>query len=1051
MAQNGSAPTPAAEVRLLGPLELTVGGRAIDVGGPRQRVVLAVLALNVNRVVSVEQLVDAVWDDEPPSTARGQIQIAVSALRKLLDRAGRPDVIRTRAPGYLLNLPPAAIDVVAFDALLGTAQELAADGRLDETAATLRRALTLWRGPAMADLVGGVARRAALPLDERRLSAREELLRAELALGRHRELVGELQALVDEHPLQETPYVLLMLALYRSGRQAEALAVARQARTRLIEEVGTDPGSELRELEREILNQDPALELPHPGPPATPHPGPAAAPRPGPPAAGAEPVVPPRSTPTLLPASIADFTGRTDEIERIRRLLCSERVPHAVPVVAVSGEGGVGKSALAVRAAYELAAEFPDGILYADLTAAESDGGVIGVLGRFLRALGLPGPTAQDELPYLVDIYRSRLAGLRVLVVLDDVQNEEHALPLVPGSPRCAVITTSRVRLSGLPGAAQVALRRFGVDRSVELLARMVGADRVRSEADCAADLVRLCGGLPLALRIAGARLAARPDMRIRRLVHRLLDETHRLDELSHRGLALRSTIELTYRALDGRAQELFRLVGLVRCGEFTDWTAAALLDSSLAEAEDVLARLIDAQVVDTVCYAGEPAPRYRMHELVALYSAERLSLADGAPDCRAALARLAGGHLTLAEAVLRTEYGGDFLVVHATAPRWRPVDADPDRLPCSDPHWWDRERRGVLAAVRQTATAGLHELSWDLALTTFTLFQSRGCLDDWQEVVQLAAAATARAQDERGQAAMLCAEGDIHVARQRLADADRCFAAATVKFEAAGDAHGRALVLYNRALVDRLRGDPTTALRRGCASLEVMRRVGDRAGEALLLVELAKQRLDEGRAELAEPLLAEAAAICRDNPCTRVETRVAYRLGELYVLTNRDEAARRLLDRTLSTVRAQDDRIGEAHVLYVTGMLQHRAGQLERAADTLRQAGDLAGQVCEHLLGGQILQAAAEVALAAGDVAAARPQLPAAPPVVAELDPPLWHRPAQVLRTEIEAHAGEVAAAAHTADRASAVLSGGDPDASRPLRGRLAASRLAASHLVDA
>jgi DNA-binding SARP family transcriptional activator len=566
----------ALVLRLLGPIELVAGGRSIDIGGPRQRTVLAMLGLNVERVTSMDGLIAAVWGDDPPETARGQVQVCISGLRKVFAEAGHPKAIRTVSPGYRLELGTDDVDTLQFAHLVATAK----NSQPAQAVANLRTALALWRGPALDGVDSELIRRGATALDERRLTAVEDRVRLDLQLGQHQQLVSELHALVGEHPLRERLHEQLMIALYRSGRPAEALGAYRNARDVIVEEIGVEPGQELRELEVAILNRDPAL-------------------RP-------EDERPADTVPHQTPASIADFTGRQAEVADIVATLAAPADGYALPVVAISGRGGVGKSSLAIRVAHELAEHFPDGQLYADRPDGDP--------ARFLRALGRAVPDTPDERAAL---YRSTLAGKRVLVVLDDVTSEDVALPLLPGGPTCAVIMTSRVRLGNVPGAHQLDLSPLGVDSALALLNSMIGDDRVQASPDDAAELVHLCEGLPLALRIAGARLAARPTWRIAGLVHRLRDETRRLDELSHRGWTVRSSIERTYETLGPPARRLFRLLGLLDTPAVPAWTAAALLDAPVAEAETALESLVDARLLDPV------ASRYRLHDLVRVYAKE--------------------------------------------------------------------------------------------------------------------------------------------------------------------------------------------------------------------------------------------------------------------------------------------------------------------------------------------------------------------------------------------------------------------------------------------
>jgi DNA-binding SARP family transcriptional activator len=946
----------------------------VEVGGVRQRIVLAVLALNANRVVSVEQLVDAVWDEDKPTTARRQIQIVVSTLRKVFVRTGQPDPIRTRPPGYSLH---AEIDSTRFDALLVSAREQAAAGATEQAAQTLRTALDLWRGPALTGLDSAMVRRAAILLDDHRLAALEERLRLELVLGRHRDLIGELTALVDEHPLREKPYGLLMLALYRSGRQAEALAVGRQARARLVEEAGIEPGSELRDLEARMLNRDPSLE------------------------SSADPLaaldfvqgVPP----VLLPASIGDFTGRDEEIARISRLLTGGGDGLAVPVVRISGQGGVGKSTLAVRVAHELADRFPDGLLYANL--ADAAGGVVAVLTRFLRALGVanPGP---EHLPDLVDLYRSRTAGRRLLVVLDDVADEHQVVPLLPGSPTCAVIVTGRKRPGGLSGAHWVELGVLDAGQSLTLVTRMIGARRAEAEPDAAARLVRLCDGLPLALRIAGARLAFHPELRIGWLVRRLADENRRLDELAHHGIGLRSTIEVTYRGLDDKARRMCRRFAVVG-GDVAGWTAAALLDTGLVEAEDVVSCLIEAQVLDAVSYPGELVPRYRMHDLIRIYAREQLVASETDADRRAMLARLAGAQLALAEYLHRAEYGGDFLVLHGSAPRWLPGDTEPGELVGTPQGWWDRERAGLLATLHSAAEAGLHEVCWDLALTVVGLFAGQGCFAEWRDIIELTDATAVQAGDLRGHAAMRYALGVVQLNQRQLTEAGSSFDTAHTTFGAVGDPHGRALVLYGRARVARALGeDPVPCL---TESLALMRTAGDPVGTALVLTDLAEVRLERNAPDEAEHLLAEAAGICADDHCPRAAGRVRYTYGELYLATNRLDLARGALHAALRVMREVDDRVGEAHALHRLGVVRYREGRLDLAAAVFGQARVVAGHTCERVLEGQVCHAQADVALARGNQVLAREHLLTAARLFHESRSSLWHARTLTLLSELD------------------------------------------------
>ncbi|PBC84062.1 MULTISPECIES: BTAD domain-containing putative transcriptional regulator [unclassified Streptomyces] len=977
-------------LRLLGPVELVHEGRSLDLGGPRQRVVLAMLGLNINRTASTEQLIDAVWGDSPPTTARGQIQVAISTLRKQFARAGRPGAITTRAPGYVLGMDTGSVDSLEFDRLVARAREDTRADRIAEAAATLHQALELWRGPALDGLPNGPLQHTAAHLNVTRLTVLEERVRLDLMLARHEEVCAELTALIGQHPLRERLYELLILALYRSGRQAEALEAFQRARKALAEELGIEPGPELRDLAQAVLRQSPALDLPASSPDR------GAAPLPS--VRSDAPVVQDggfRLIPRQLPASIGDFTGRHSELDKIKDLLepCSRtKTPdYAVPIVDISGPGGVGKSALAVRAAYEVSKHFPDGLLYADLHTASGDGQIAALLARFLRALEIPAKAIPDDAQERAEMYRSRLAESRVLVVLDGVTSPEQVTPLLPGSATCAVIITSRARLAGVPGVRSIDLTVFDMANALELLAGIIGRERVQAELDTAVELVNLCDALPLALRIAGARLASHPHWRIEWLVQRLRDECRRLDELSYRGLELRSTISLTYRALPPSAQRLFRLFSLVQAPASPAWVAAALLDCDFASAEDILDLLVEAQVMDTVQYPGSPRPCYRFHDLVRAYAREELCAAEPPEEQDAALARVLGGWLSLVEEAHREEYGGDYTIIHGSAKRWRlPESTDVEPVP-QPMTWRSGERQALVTAVRQAAAAGMHELCWDLALSAVTLFEAKGYFDDWEETTRLAHEASARAGNRIGQAAMLYSLGTLHMFQTRMEQAEECFGTARQLFEAEGHDHGRALVLRNAAHLDSVRGDDTAMREKYDEALAITRLVGDRIGEAHIMRSLAGCWLASGNVERARTLLEQALTISREEKCRRVQAQVLQRFAELHLAVEQPRQAQEALQEVLRIVRSSGDRIGEAYALYGLGAVRRQEKRLDSAADTLARALILSRQVGERVIEAKSRYALAEIALTRGDYELTATHLEAARDLFAELGSTSW------------------------------------------------------------
>ncbi|MPZ81260.1 MAG: tetratricopeptide repeat protein [Actinophytocola sp.] len=872
--------------------------------------------------------------------------------------------------------------------------------------------------------------RSAALLDGSRLIAIMDRVRLDLELGRHEEVVGELTALVGEHSLRERLHEYLMLALYRSGRQAEALEVCRRVRTTLVDELGIEPGERLQQLERSILNRDPALDFKAAG-------------------VGSAVGKPAKATehhhvvPRRLPASIGDFTGRDGQLAEIRWALSDDAestvARYGTRIVAISGKGGVGKSTLAIRVAHELRELYPDGHLYGDLEAPNGEDRTGGVLARFLRALGVDGSAIPEDLEEQADMYRSRLAGKRVLVVLDGAADEDQIRPLLPAESSCAVLVTSRARLSGLPGAHHVQVDVFDVELSLEMLGKIVGRDRVNAEQEAAVELANFCGGLPLAMRIAGARLASRPHWRLDILVTRLRGTAHRLDELRYRGLELRSSIGLTYRALPAMAQRLFRLFALITTQDFPEWTATALLDINPYDAAEVLESLVEAQLLDTVRYPGEQL-RFRFHDLIRVYATERLFADESEASRQSTVQRLLGGWLAYAEQAHRKEYGGDYTILHGLAPRWHPGG---DVVEINDPMaWLEVERRSLVFAVHLAAESGLDETCWDLALTSVTLFEVKGYFDDWRETAELALAATERAGNRRGQAATLYSLGTMRMHQTRLAEAEQCFESALTLFGEDGDEHGRALVLRNAATVDRLRNRVGAMIEKYSEALAGMRAVGDQVGEAHVLQSLAKVWIDEGDVDRARELLESALAVCQRVKYMRGEAQVLNRFAELYIDTNQVEQAHQSLNKVLLIVRNIGDRIGEAYALYRLGVVRQRTGRLDNAETTMQHALLLSRRVGERLVEGQALYSLGEIALAKGLESAGAEYVVEARGVFDELGATVWYAKALILLSDVYQGRGELDRARRDVDEAIGLLNTVDSMEAARLRVRLETAR---------
>jgi DNA-binding SARP family transcriptional activator/tetratricopeptide (TPR) repeat protein len=904
----------------------------------RQQVIVASLLLEANQVVSMEHLVDTLWEDQPPDTARTQVQICVSRLRKTLSDAGVHIPILTQPPGYLMRVAESSLDMHVFTGKLAEARVLVKEGRAAEAAGVLRAAVALWRGPCLSGIPHRALRTWALRLDEDRLDATETYLELELGLGRHHQLVGELNRLVHEHPLRERLRGLLMIALHRSGRQAEALDVYRAGRDLLIDELGLEPGEELRSLEAAILSGHPSL--------------PKQSAVDGAARVAAEPVAAPRiEIPRQLPADTADFVGNEELIRTAESVLTGGAGRRAIGVVVIAGRPGVGKSTMATHIGHRVAREhFPDGQLYCDLHGTRAEpGAAADILGRFLLALGIPGPMIPSGLDERVEMYRTLLASRRVLVVLDDAVSEGQVAPLLPGSSDCAVIVTSRSRLTGVPGARQIELEVLDPAQSLDLLGQVIGTQRLDREPQAAAELVRAVDGLPLALRIIAARLAARPHWTLASMVRRLADEKHRLDELSHGDMTIRASLSLTHDGLTPQARKLFGLLGLAEGPTLPGWAAGAVLDDDRPYPSDLLEPLVDVQMLDVIAVEGTGEFRYRYQDMVRLFAREQLAATTSPADQHAALTRLVGGWLAVAERAHSRVYGGDFTVVHGAAPRWQPPADYLEQVLAQPLDWLDGEQANLCAVIGHAAKAGLDEACWDLAVTMVTLFESRGYLDDWERTHRDALAATRSAGNVQGTAALLNSLGTLHINQGRPADSRAALSEAFGLFRELGNSLGLALCQRDFALLDRQAGDDDSALARYDLALRHFDEVSDVVGRAIVLTQRAHVLARRGRIAEAHTHLAEAMEIYGGVGYTGGVAHTLRRIGQLQSMSGDHENATRTMAEVLEMVRQARDVIGEGHLLCNLGEVNAAAGRYDQARGFFEQALALRDQIMDH------------------------------------------------------------------------------------------------------
>ncbi|HEY7144932.1 MAG TPA: BTAD domain-containing putative transcriptional regulator [Streptosporangiaceae bacterium] len=906
--------TGVMQVRLLGPVDVVVAGEPRPVQGLRRKAVLAALALHCGEVVSTSTLADVVWGQRAPSTAVNTLQSHVSYLRQLL---GSKDAIRARPPGYLLDLGDEGTDVQAAERLLLAGRQ-AADPVLG--ARQLQAALALWRGRPLADLPGlAWLEEQAERLELLGVQVKRALFEARLTAGEHQALVPDLEQMVAGRPLDEQLQAQLMLALYRSGRQADALAAYRRLQQALSEELGVHPGQQLRELEAAILRQDPALD-----PPAA-----VAALRLGP---------PPVPVPAQLPAAVAAFAGRGTELASLDALLPrAEPVsggPAAVVISALSGTAGVGKTALAVHWAHQVSARFPDGQLYVNLQGFHPGGAAVEpgeAVRGFLEAFGVPVARIPAELPAQAGLYRSVLAGKRVLVVLDNARDVEQVRPLLPGSPRCLAIVTSRNHLTGLvaaEGAYPLTLGLLPAADARDLLARRLGAARVAAEPDAADEIIACCARLPLALTIAAARAASSPGFPLAAVAAELRESAGALDPF-HGGdpaTDVRAVFSWSYQALSTGAARMFRLLGLHRGPDISVAAAASLAAVEPGRARGPLAELSRAHLL------AELAPgRFAFHDLLRAYATEQAHALDSRQDQDAAVCRVLDYYLHTAHAAARL-----------IEPHLEPLSLVPPRpgvvaaslaAEAGAMAWFTAEHAALVAAVRLAADAGFGTRAWQLAWTLSTFLLRCGSWNDNTLAQQAGLDAARRAGDVAGEAHAVHGLALGYARSGRFGDAYPQCERALGLFELIGDELGQARVHNSLTWLAEHEHRVPDALGHAMRALELYRKAGHQAGQAMVLNDIGFCHAQLGS-------YRQAISYCE--------------LG-------------------LAAVREAGERSWEAATWDSLGYIHHRLGDHDRSFGCYQRAIDLYLELADRFNEADTLDHLGDAQQAAGDAAAAR------------------------------------------------------------------------------
>ncbi|MFE7357117.1 BTAD domain-containing putative transcriptional regulator [Streptomyces sp. NPDC057543] len=738
--QQAAADGADLRFSVLGPVRAWRGGEVLPSGSPQQRALLTALLLRGGRTATASELIDAIWGEDPPSQALAAVRTYASRLRKVLD----PRTLVSDAGGYAIRTRRDALDLTVAQELAAEADKARAACDRAQARALFNKALGLWDGEALASVPGPYAEYQRTRLEEWRLQLTETRLDLDLEVGHHAEAVSELTALTAAHPLRERLRELLMIALYRSGRQAEALAVYADTRRLLADELGVDPRPELSQLQQRILRADEELARPADEP----------APAPAP------------VRPAQLPATVPDFTGRASFVRELGdRLATAEGSVMAVS--ALAGIGGVGKTTLAVHVAHQARQHFPDGQLYVDLQgagarAAEPET----VLGAFLRALGTADSAIPDSLDERAALYRSTLDGRRVLVLLDNAHDAAQIRPLLPGTAGCAALVTSRVRMVDLAGAHLVDLDVMSPEEALQLFTRIVGEERINSEREAALDVVAACGFLPLAIRIAASRLAARRTWTVSVLAAKLADERRRLDELQAGDLAVKATFELGYGQLEPAQARAFRLLGLADGPDISLAAAAALLNLEAHAAEDLLEALVDTSLLESA------APgRYRYHDLVRLYARSCAERDEQPPEERElALSRLLDFYLATAAGVYALERPGDRLVAHLQPTQYPGLKFD-DRHAALD--WLYAEANCLLACAQQSTSHSMLRRAVDLLWAAKDLAES-GANSKQYELAALATRDAAQAcGDAHAEGRARTTITNVHIVAGRFDEAD--------------------------------------------------------------------------------------------------------------------------------------------------------------------------------------------------------------------------------------------------------------------------------------
>ena len=937
---------------LLGPLVVRDGARPVPVSAPRQRVLLAALLLSAGRVVSLNDLAETLWEGQPPSGARGALHSAVQRLRSTLRPCG---LVETRPPGYVINVGADELDVRAFGLLAERGQLAAGAGNWAEAAKLLREALGLWRGEPLADIPSRLLRdREVPPIEDQRLQALVVSIDADLHLGRHGEVVAELRQLVAAHPLQERFHAQLMLSLYRCGRQADALTAYHDVRRVLADDLGIDPGTALRALHQRILAGDSALLRPEDGgasdtvlantvPAHTVAANTVAAGRDAvtvgrhEPAAGQQSV---NVVPRQLPATARHFVGRSQALNTLAGLAATAAASHSTVISVIDGTAGIGKTTLALHFAHQVARQFRDGQLYVNLRGFDPAGPPmtpVEAIRLFLDAVGVPAGRIPVGLDAQAGLYRSLLSGKRMLIVLDNAKDVDQVRPLLPASPGCLVIVTSRSQLTSLvvaEGACPLSLDVLADAEGRELLTRHLGQERVASDPGAADELIQLCARLPLALSIAAARTASQSGLSIAAMTADLRDARGRLDALDagHPAANVRAVFSWSYRQLDAATARLFRLLGLHAGPDISAAAAASTGGLALAEAHRRLGELTRAHLL------AEPAPgRFSCHDLLRAYAAELAESTDSEAERRAATGRMLDHYLhTAYQAALQLHPTRQPITLDA--PRQGAV---PESVGAAGQalSWFGAEHQVLLAAAGRALEAGFDAAAWQITWALSRFLDTQGRWHDWAAMEQIALAAARRLGDRTAESSAHQRFGFASARLGRYDDAYTHLELALGIHAESGNHLGRARVHNSLAITLNYQGRYREALGHAQQALEAWTAAADRPGQAIGLNSVGWFHVVLGNHEEARRYCLQALDLFLDLGSREGVANALDSLGYAHQQTGDLAEASVCYRRALDLHRELGGRWGAAETLGHLGDTCHAAGNLAEAHAAWREA----------------------------------------------------------------------------------------------------------------